>query len=82
MNCSSLYLRALIDDAFKSPASVGYPPSPLRVQRIVLMNQIENINLLFHHDEYEPGRYTDIVESTQGACRRLGSHVIGLFLQE
>jgi hypothetical protein len=46
-----LYLRALTDDKFKSPACSGYPPSPLHVQRIVLMNQIENINLLFQHDE-------------------------------
>jgi hypothetical protein len=46
------------------------------------MNQIENINFLFHNDEYEPGRYTDIVESTPGACRKLGSLFVGLFLQE
>jgi hypothetical protein len=63
MNCSSLNLRALSDDKFKSPACVGYPPSPLRVQRIVLMNQIEKINSLFHDDEYEPGA------SKRSGCR-------------
>ena len=30
-----------------------YPPPPLRVQRIVLMNEIENITFLFHPDEYK-----------------------------
>ena len=60
-----------------------YPPPPLRVQRIVLMNQIENINFLFHHDEYEPAcKCADIVELTLGACRKSGSLFVGLFLQE
>ena len=59
-----------------------YPPPPLRVKRIVLMNQIENINFLLHHDEYEPGRYTDIVELTLGACRKLSSLFVGLLCQK
>ena len=67
----------------RSPACLGYPPSPLRVQCIVFMNQIKNINFLFHDDEYEPEcRYADIVELTPGACRKLGSLFVGLFFQE
>jgi hypothetical protein len=35
------------------------------------MIQIENINLLFHHDEYKPGRYTDII-AVRGKLREVG----------
>ena len=83
MNCSSLYLRALNRRQTQSPAHLGYPPSPLGVQRIVLMNQIENITFLFHHDEFDFAcKYADIVELTPGACRKLGSLFVGLFFQE
>jgi hypothetical protein len=83
MNCSSLFISGPRQRQIpEASVRLAYPPLPLRVQRIVLINRIENINFLFHHDEYEPGRYADTVELTLGACRKLGSHFVGLFFQE
>ena len=42
-----------ISELLQFAARLGYSSSPLRVQRIVLMNEIENITFLFHPDEYK-----------------------------